>query len=377
MQKKHVLLCVAGTTPAIITESLFGLWKKNITKGEVHIITTVEGGRKMHDILLGEPVESGQIARFNEEYNALWRFKPEYIEVIKDSSGEPLSDIRTTEDNLSTANTLFSAVVKFINNDDSILHASLAGGRKTMGYFLGQCMSWFARPCDDLSHVLVSTEYELKKDFYFPARTDVEAHKHIDYAEQPLVKMGSRFKDLLHTDDPLKDGIRYEDAVNLFQRYLRDQSGEADIRLCLAERAIYLDGCRITQTLSPLSMALHLFLCEHANQEAGHPVFNPNKDCYQHRNNLAACLQRCQVAESRQAKGLSALTLPRNRWPEHWQREGDEAFVKLRVKDMSKPLSDLKSTLPDGYSFQVRGEQKRKTSSIYYVQIDPGRLTIN
>jgi hypothetical protein len=50
-----------------------------------------------------------------------------------------------------------------------VLHASLAGGRKTMGFYLGHAMALFARPQDTLTHVLVPPEFEDCDDFWYPA----------------------------------------------------------------------------------------------------------------------------------------------------------------------------------------------------------------
>jgi hypothetical protein len=50
------------------------------------------------------------------------------------------------------------------------LHVSLAGGRKTMGFYVGYALSLFGRTQDTLSHVLVSDGYE-SNDFYYPSPT--------------------------------------------------------------------------------------------------------------------------------------------------------------------------------------------------------------
>ena len=45
------------------------------------------------------------------------------------------------------------------------LHVSIAGGRKTMGFYAGYALSLFGRAQDQLSHVLVSPSFELLKEF--------------------------------------------------------------------------------------------------------------------------------------------------------------------------------------------------------------------
>ena len=63
--KTHVLFSVAGMSPAVITETLFGLWKQRAaTAGEIHILTTARGKRDMQPLL----EEDGQVAAFNRAY---------------------------------------------------------------------------------------------------------------------------------------------------------------------------------------------------------------------------------------------------------------------------------------------------------------------
>ena len=40
---KQVLFSVAGMTPGVITETLYGLLQQGISGGEIHILTTAHG----------------------------------------------------------------------------------------------------------------------------------------------------------------------------------------------------------------------------------------------------------------------------------------------------------------------------------------------
>jgi hypothetical protein len=53
-------------------------------------------------------------------------------------------------------------------DDQTELHVSIAGGRKTMGYYLGYALSLFGRMQDRLSHVLVSEPFESSWEFFYP-----------------------------------------------------------------------------------------------------------------------------------------------------------------------------------------------------------------
>jgi hypothetical protein len=47
------------------------------------------------------------------------------------------------------------------------VHVSIAGGRKTTGYYLGYALSLFSRAQDRLSHVLVGEPFESSWNFFY------------------------------------------------------------------------------------------------------------------------------------------------------------------------------------------------------------------
>jgi CRISPR-associated protein (TIGR02584 family) len=59
-----------------------------------------------------------------------------------------LDDLRTSALNELAGNVIVARVYEWTRHDEVILHASLAGGRKTMGFYLARAMSWFARPLE-------------------------------------------------------------------------------------------------------------------------------------------------------------------------------------------------------------------------------------
>ena len=99
------------------------------------------------------------------------RFSNETIHVLKDDCGNPMEDIRSPADNRSAADGITGLIREFTADPDSALHVSIAGGRKTMGFFLGYALSLYGRPQDKLSHVLVSDPYEASIGFYYPTPT--------------------------------------------------------------------------------------------------------------------------------------------------------------------------------------------------------------
>lgn len=172
---RRVLLCTSGVTPQIVTETLFAMTHgkdSNIhIPTEVHLLTTVEGAERANLHLLTGP--RAQFYKLCDEYQLPnIEFSSENIHVIHSSEGKPLSDIRTPDDNQAVADFILHTVKTICSDPRTQLHVSIAGGRKTMGYYLGLALSLFGREQDQLSHVLVDREFESHPDFFFPTIDD-------------------------------------------------------------------------------------------------------------------------------------------------------------------------------------------------------------
>lgn len=169
--QRRVLLAVTGLTPQIVTETLYALAVAQTdpwVPTEIHLVTTAEGAERARLSLL-DP-KDGQFHALCRDYGLTGKiaFVPENIMVIRDAGGAPLADIRTPEDNTLAADTLLAEVRGLCADENCALHVSIAGGRKTMGFFLGYALSLFGRSQDRLSHVLVNEPFESLRDFYFP-----------------------------------------------------------------------------------------------------------------------------------------------------------------------------------------------------------------
>lgn len=170
---RRILLSVTGMSPQVITETLYALSVKPnagaapFVPTEVRLITTTLGFEQATLNLLSD--QPGWFRRLREDY-ALpeIHFTTDCIEVITGADGKPLADIRTPEHNELAADFITRVVRQLTTERDTALHVSIAGGRKTMGFYLGYALSLFARPQDRLSHVLVSHPYESNPDFYYP-----------------------------------------------------------------------------------------------------------------------------------------------------------------------------------------------------------------
>ena len=174
--KKEILVSVLGTSPAIITETLWYLiYKEKREINAIYVITTTEGrdGRE------GQEKPSSKLIHYVhkmiEEYGIKSiDFSEENLLVIKDKNGKELRDILSREDNDSAANFIINSIRNIIReNPDSILHCSIAGGRKTMSSYMALALTLLGRKDDKLYHVLAPNELERNRDFYYPPRERV------------------------------------------------------------------------------------------------------------------------------------------------------------------------------------------------------------
>ena len=168
---RRILLCVTGLSPQIVTETLYALSITNQTAwipDEIRLVTTQRGAENARLMLLSD--HPGWFRRLCKD----WQLPPiafdaTHIEVLQDPDGKPLDDIRDDHDNLRAADGIGDVVRRLAEDPDTEIHASIAGGRKTMGFFLGYAMSLWGRPQDRLSHVLVSHPFESRPEFFYPS----------------------------------------------------------------------------------------------------------------------------------------------------------------------------------------------------------------
>lgn len=167
---RRILLAVTGLSPQVVTETLYALAvaaEMPFIPTEVHLITTAEGAERARLALLSDKL--GGFHRLRHDY-ALppIAFDATRIHVLRDADGRAMSDIRSPQDNLACADFITEQVRTLTADPDTALHVSIAGGRKTMGFFLGYALSLFGRPQDRLSHVLVSEPFENTWAFFYP-----------------------------------------------------------------------------------------------------------------------------------------------------------------------------------------------------------------
>lgn len=260
--RRRILLAVSGMSPQIITETLYVLIQdKRWIPHEVRLITTQQGKlNAIQHLLEGEKY----FDRLLQDYGVSQpiRFEVDCITLIQDAQGNVLSDLRTPEDNEAAADCITDVIRHLTKDDTTELHVSLAGGRKTMGFYAGYALSLFGRSQDSLSHVLVSEHYESNPSFFYPA-----PDTHIIYtregapldasqarvwlAEIPFVRLRSGLPKSL-----LQGQRGFSETVAL----ARKATEKAYLLISPATGHYQLNG--VSGTLSPVCMAIFVWAAD-------------------------------------------------------------------------------------------------------------------
>ncbi len=174
--QRHILLCVAGLTPQIITETLYALTQQRGERvDEIRVITTLSGRDRITSALL-DP-QHGQFYAFCRDYHidpASITFDETMLTLLRAPDGRTFDDIRTVDDNSDAVNQICEIVRELTHDPGTRLHASAAGGRKTMSIYLTAAMQLFGRLQDRLSHVLVHEYFEMHSGFFYIPPTPCE-----------------------------------------------------------------------------------------------------------------------------------------------------------------------------------------------------------
>lgn len=177
---RNVLFLVTGMTPQIITETVWALAcdpnnDKPWVPDEIHVLSTEDGLNQIRSRLFSEK-EGYKFAKFKQDFPQLAKVafdnSAQYLHNIYDAQGVNLKDLKTPSDNELAADLICQKIREFTECDDVSLHVSIAGGRKTMGFYAGYALSLYGRAGDSMSHVLVDERYESARDFFYPTPDD-------------------------------------------------------------------------------------------------------------------------------------------------------------------------------------------------------------
>jgi len=162
---KRVLLAVTGNHPQVVTETLYGLLKSGGPMPEsVTIITTRTGKARAVESLINQ----GALARFVADYD-LAPIKLDSDDIlVMGNENHSVEHGDTSVDQAVIGDFIMDTVARLTQVADTAIHASIAGGRKSMSFYLGYALSLFGREQDTLSHVFVEPPFKGVDTFFYP-----------------------------------------------------------------------------------------------------------------------------------------------------------------------------------------------------------------
>lgn len=271
---KEIFVFIAGATPQVITETIYalGTQKQPVFPDELYIITTSEGRRRVEETL----VLGGKLKALGREYGFTVPELTETSFIIPSGLKDiPLSDIRNEDDNERMGDLITSLIREKSADPTSRLHCSIAGGRKTMSFYLGAALQMLAREQDRLYHVLVSPEFESHPDFFYKPKknTVIEARGKklntkdavITLAELPFIRL---------RDKVVQESRGYRELIRKGQKSIDTALVRPLLKIGLSEGSIMVGATPI-----PLSMLHFSIYCMYVKRKTEHCTRMDSRKC--------------------------------------------------------------------------------------------------
>lgn len=259
---KTILLAVMGTSPQVLTETLYAIYMQGKHfPDEVYLITSANAKAKAVEWLF----EKGQIEHLKAHHSLPdFKFDLSHILLMQDSNGVAVLNGREEEDQQSIADSITRIVAKFTADENCRIHASIAGGRKTMAFYMGYAMSIFGREQDIISHVFVSKDFEFSDQFFFPtlnnnyiAKSDKVLNTKdakVTLAEIPFVRMRNM------VDQSFINQIEsnsFSKTIALLNAY---KNKRVKVKIISKKKYILVNGVKIK--IPPKELAFYLWLTQ-------------------------------------------------------------------------------------------------------------------
>jgi len=221
--KRTILIAGIGNSPQVLTEMVWEMThlSKPVVPDEIVALAAKTSAEKLKTALLdgGEKsVWAGLLSALKREridISGKLRFGTASIAVLPDSGGNEMQDLRSGDDSLSAADFILSQLRRFTESPDTVVYASIAGGRKTMSALMFSCMTLLGREEDKIVHVLPPVELEGGSEpvFYYPqkgvkfvSKRTGKAYKgeklRSEYLEVPFVRTRGWYQDKFKSQTP-------------------------------------------------------------------------------------------------------------------------------------------------------------------------------
>lgn len=166
---KEILVISTGLAPQVITEMLWWFTARSeaprIVPDAIHVVTTRKGAEVIEAQVRGP---MGKLKMFCDEFGLEVNLDERlHIHLPTETDPEYGDDARDLDTNIGYANRVTRLLRDLTADPETRVRACLAGGRKTMSFYMGYAMSLLGRSDDELCHVLVSPAFENSPDFWW------------------------------------------------------------------------------------------------------------------------------------------------------------------------------------------------------------------
>jgi CRISPR-associated protein (TIGR02584 family) len=192
------LISTIGSSPSVLTETIWKLHEMGSLPAEVIVLTTSHGKSEMTKQLFDSGVWDAMCGHMGISTRDI-EFPTRNIHVLKNEDETLSDDLRTYDDCMRFGDLVMEVLRKTCSDQSKTVYVSIAGGRKTMGAQLMSAMQVIGREQDKIFHVLVDDRFETA-GFYYPAQAQqmIEGRKgtvtasdaEIELFEVPFIPIG-------------------------------------------------------------------------------------------------------------------------------------------------------------------------------------------
>ena len=380
MNYKETLIFVAGTTPQIITETIYALSQRvpPVYPDELFIITTSTGRKRIEDTLL----KQGVLKNLVREYSLPdISFTEDSFIIVRDETGREIDDIKDESENEVMGDLITSLIQRLTTDKGTRLHCSLAGGRKTMSFYLGAALQLFGRPWDKLYHVLVTPEFETNSAFFYKPRKNrmIECRQpggvtkrlntrdaEIYLTDLPFIRLGNRLS--LH-------GKGFSDLVAEGQREIDMAVIQPDVSVNLSKRELHIGDIPIR--IPPVQFAIYTAFLRQKLNNCVRPDRQYCLDC-------TDCFCPTLTLKKNRLKGMSEdynklcghNPAKAVEWRDKWSE--DPAFDSMIRQNICKINDAISDRLGDSsiLPYYIITPKKRYGDTPYGIRVDKGKIKI-
>jgi CRISPR-associated protein Csx14 len=301
--------------------------------------------------------------------------------LLQDQQGNEINDLWSIEEHEVAADQIASYLRSLAGDPGSRLHCSLAGGRKTMSYFMGLSFQLVARQWDKLYHILVSPEFEKNKKFFYKplintaitvqnsdgsAKTLNTDDAQVQLIELPLIYLRDKF---------YQGGNTLRDMVNEGQRAINSSSVQVPVDVNLSERFLYIGKTLIE--LPPAQLTIYtafLRLKGGACKQGVRDFCAECTSCFIPLNEMTDQYYIKVMADDYQHTYRGDST--KRDIVEKWSNNLGSDFLRQQISKINKIIKDeLKDETLHPF-YLIKPSKVKYGSSRYGVRVDKGKIHI-